>query len=188
MALIIAGIGVVGRRLAAALARVRGHAANARGVICRRHRARHSRASTCVGSLAASRAPIVFRVFGIIMIVAGVLTPFFGVERSRAVFDWWSLQTPLFMRAWGGVGGRFRVLRYLCTRSSSPSCGLTALYGLPRKCKIRLRRRRMRLRLCIRPYWVIDAHPGPARNRVLRPLFAHRPRGAAAWTVRSLAA
>lgn len=47
----------------------------------------------------ASRAAMTFRVFGIIIIVAGVLTPFFGVERARAVFDWWSLQTPLFMRA-----------------------------------------------------------------------------------------
>jgi len=51
----------------------------------------------------ASRAPMTFRVFGIIIIVAGVLTQFFGVERSRAVFDWWSLQTPLFMRAWAAL-------------------------------------------------------------------------------------
>ena len=28
---------------------------------------------------------------------------FFGIERSRAVFDWWSSQSALFMRAWSGL-------------------------------------------------------------------------------------
>lgn len=45
-----------------------------------------------------SRTPKVFRIVGILMIIAGLLTPFFGVERSRAIFDWWSSQGPLFMR------------------------------------------------------------------------------------------
>ncbi len=47
-----------------------------------------------------SRTPRTFRVLGIFMIIAGVVTPFFGVERSRAVFDWWSTQGSIFARAW----------------------------------------------------------------------------------------
>ena len=43
-----------------------------------------------------SRTPRIFRVLGVFIIIAGVITPFFGVERSRAMFEWWSTQ---------GVGG-----------------------------------------------------------------------------------
>jgi uncharacterized membrane protein len=55
----------------------------------------------------ASRLPKTIRVLGIIITVAGVLTPFFGVERSHAVFDWWSSQSALFMRAWSGLAVLF---------------------------------------------------------------------------------
>ena len=51
----------------------------------------------------ASRMPRTVRVLGIIIVVAGVLTPFFGVERSRAVFNWWSAQPSSLMRAWAGL-------------------------------------------------------------------------------------
>ena len=47
-----------------------------------------------------ARTPRTFRVLGIFMIIAGVITPFFGVERSRVVLDWWSAQGSLFARAW----------------------------------------------------------------------------------------
>lgn len=50
-----------------------------------------------------SRMPKVLRVLGILIIIAGVITPFFEVERSRAVFDWWSSQEPSFMRFSAGV-------------------------------------------------------------------------------------
>jgi hypothetical protein len=40
----------------------------------------------------------VLRIFGIVIILAGVLTLFLGVEHSRAILDWWSNQGPLFMR------------------------------------------------------------------------------------------
>lgn len=43
----------------------------------------------------ASRAPLAIRVVGIVMLVAGVITPFFGVERARAILDWWSSQGAL---------------------------------------------------------------------------------------------
>lgn len=49
-----------------------------------------------------SRAPIALRVLGVLIVIAGVITPFFGVERSRAVLDWWSSQGTAFMRV--GMG------------------------------------------------------------------------------------
>ena len=51
----------------------------------------------------ASRMPRTLRVVGILLIVAGLLGPFFGVERSRAMLDWWVAQGPLFTRAWASV-------------------------------------------------------------------------------------
>jgi len=39
-------------------------------------------------------------VLGIFIIIAGLVTPFFGMERSRALFDWWSMQGSFFTRAW----------------------------------------------------------------------------------------
>jgi uncharacterized membrane protein len=51
----------------------------------------------------ASRTPKTLRVLGVLIVIAGVLTPFIGVERSRAMLDWWSTQGPLFTRAGAGV-------------------------------------------------------------------------------------
>jgi hypothetical protein len=45
-----------------------------------------------------SRLPTALRVFGVVIILAGVFTLFLGVEHSRAILDWWSNQGPLFMR------------------------------------------------------------------------------------------
>ena len=50
-----------------------------------------------------SRTPKILRVLGAFIIIAGMVTPFFGVERSRAMLDWWSTQGSFFMRAWGIV-------------------------------------------------------------------------------------
>ena len=55
----------------------------------------------------ASRHPKILRVVGILIIIAGVLTPFFGVDRSRAVFDWLSSQGPLLVRLGAGVAAAF---------------------------------------------------------------------------------
>jgi hypothetical protein len=49
-----------------------------------------------------SRTPGVVRVLGAIVFVAGLVTPFFGPERVRAIVDWWSLQGRLVMRAGPG--------------------------------------------------------------------------------------
>jgi hypothetical protein len=47
-----------------------------------------------------SRTPRTFRILGILMIVAGVATWFFGADQSRAVFDWWVAQGSFVQRAW----------------------------------------------------------------------------------------
>lgn len=41
----------------------------------------------------ASRAPRTLRVLGVIVIIAGLTTPLFGVERARAILDWESRGT-----------------------------------------------------------------------------------------------
>ena len=51
-----------------------------------------------------SRAPRTIRVLGLIVIVAGLLTPWFGVARSRAVVDWVTRAGPWSMRFAGVVG------------------------------------------------------------------------------------
>jgi hypothetical protein len=49
-----------------------------------------------------SRAPVVIRVLGGAVLVAGFITPFFGAERARAMVDWWSSQSDVVKRAWAG--------------------------------------------------------------------------------------
>ena len=71
-----------------------------------------------------SRMPKVLRVLGILVIIAGVLTPFFGVEHSRAVLDWWSNQGPSFMRVLASVAVAFGFfIVYVVTRRRMTSRG-----------------------------------------------------------------
>jgi len=50
----------------------------------------------------ASRAPRTLRVLGLIVIIAGLTTPWFGVARARAVLNW--LASAGLMRLAAGVG------------------------------------------------------------------------------------
>jgi len=52
---------------------------------------------------AASRMPRTLRVIGGVVIVAGLLLPMFGVERTQAMLGWFSNQGSLFMRAWASM-------------------------------------------------------------------------------------
>ena len=52
---------------------------------------------------AASRMPRTVRVIGIVIIVAGLLVPWFGVERTQAMLGWFSNQGSLFMQAWASM-------------------------------------------------------------------------------------
>lgn len=57
----------------------------------------------------ASRMPRTLRVIGFLIIVGGVLTPLFGVERFQAILNWFSSQGPLLMRAWASTAVIFGV-------------------------------------------------------------------------------
>ncbi len=47
-----------------------------------------------------SRAPGLIHILGVVIIVIGVITPFFGLERFRRLLDWWSEQGSTFVRGW----------------------------------------------------------------------------------------
>ena len=47
-----------------------------------------------------SRTPRILIGLGILIIIAGLATPFIGVERSREMFDWWTSQGSMLSRAW----------------------------------------------------------------------------------------
>lgn len=48
----------------------------------------------------ASRAPILLQVLGVVALVAAFLIPFMGVDRFRALIEWWTKLSSLAMRAW----------------------------------------------------------------------------------------
>jgi hypothetical protein len=57
----------------------------------------------CVFAATASRAPRTLRVLGVMVVVAGLATPSFGVARTRLVFEWWTGAGPWFTRLVAGV-------------------------------------------------------------------------------------
>jgi uncharacterized membrane protein YoaT (DUF817 family) len=53
-----------------------------------------------IGEATASRMPRTLRILGVFIVLAGIITPFFGVERIRMIVEWWSAQSIAFMRTW----------------------------------------------------------------------------------------
>ena len=53
-----------------------------------------------IGAATASRMPRALQILGAFIILAGIITPFFGVERIRNIVEWWSAQSIGFMRTW----------------------------------------------------------------------------------------
>lgn len=51
----------------------------------------------------ASRTPLILGALGAAVLVSGLITPFFGVERAYAMFEWWAGRPGLVMRTWGGL-------------------------------------------------------------------------------------
>ncbi len=47
-----------------------------------------------------SRASLYIYILGVVGVVAGVATPFVGLHRFKAVLDWWSRQSSVFIRLW----------------------------------------------------------------------------------------
>jgi len=58
----------------------------------------------------ASRSPQVVRILGIVILVSGLITPLFGVERFRRILKWWSARPPAFQRVWAGFALLFGLL------------------------------------------------------------------------------
>jgi hypothetical protein len=50
-----------------------------------------------------SRAPKIIRILGVVIIVAGLATPLIGVERARAIVEWWAAQGSALLRVWAGI-------------------------------------------------------------------------------------
>lgn len=50
-----------------------------------------------------SRAPQALRIVGVVIFVAGLVTPLLGVERARAIVEWWAAQGSPLMRVWAVV-------------------------------------------------------------------------------------
>ena len=49
-----------------------------------------------------SRAPVLLRLFAILLIASAVVTPIFGHARYRQLIDWWSAGGALYLRIWAG--------------------------------------------------------------------------------------
>ena len=58
----------------------------------------------------ASRAPELMRILGVVIILAGLITPFFGLARFRTLLDWWSARGTAFVRAWAAFAFAFGLL------------------------------------------------------------------------------
>jgi hypothetical protein len=58
----------------------------------------------------ASRAPEPMRVVGIVIMVAGLITPLFGLERFRRLLDWWASRSSGFIRIWAVFAMGFGLL------------------------------------------------------------------------------
>ncbi len=56
--------------------------------------------ASLVGVAPASRLPRTLRIIGTLIILVGLITPLFGVERAKLVLDWWVAQGTTFMRIW----------------------------------------------------------------------------------------
>jgi len=56
-----------------------------------------------------SRAPKTLRTLGVVIIIAGIVTPLLGVEHARAIVDWWAAHGSVFMRVWAAVALAFGV-------------------------------------------------------------------------------
>lgn len=56
-----------------------------------------------IGVASTSRMPRTLRTLGVIIVVAGIITPFVGVERARGIVAWWVGQGNAFMRIWASI-------------------------------------------------------------------------------------
>ena len=53
-----------------------------------------------IAAAAVARMPMTLRIIGIVFLIAGVITPLIGVERARAMADWWLGEGWATLRLW----------------------------------------------------------------------------------------
>ena len=81
-----------------------------------------------IRAAAVSRTPVTFRVLGAFLMVMGVLTPLFGLERTRALLEWWSTHGTASLRAGAGIAaafGLFIILAMTPRRSPAERRGIS---------------------------------------------------------------
>jgi hypothetical protein len=54
-----------------------------------------------------ARTPGLLRILGVFIAVAGIATPFFGLDRFRRLLDWWSAEGDAFVRTWAAFACAF---------------------------------------------------------------------------------
>lgn len=119
MALLIAAIGVVGVAFPPALLEF-GQSLQTPSALLVAAAIRIIFGSVLVWVASASRMPRTLRVIGFLMIVGGILTPVFGVERFQAILNWFSSQGPVLMRAWASVAVIFGLFVAYVVNSPRP--------------------------------------------------------------------
>jgi len=75
-----------------------------------------------IGVASTSRMPRTLRILGAIIVVAGIITPFVGVERARGIVEWWVRQGIAFMRIWASLAvifGLFIIYAVIPRRGST---------------------------------------------------------------------
>jgi hypothetical protein len=50
-----------------------------------------------------SNAPDMLRTLGVIIFVAGFITPFLGIKRVHKMLNWWEARGPVYLRIWAGT-------------------------------------------------------------------------------------
>ena len=57
-----------------------------------------------------SHTPKILQSLGVIIFVAGFITPFIGVKRVHKLLNWWEARGPCFIRIWAGIALSFGIL------------------------------------------------------------------------------
>ena len=56
-----------------------------------------------------SHAPVMLRIFGIIILIVGIATPLLGLERHRRMIDWWVSAGRPIQLIWGAFAFAFGI-------------------------------------------------------------------------------
>jgi hypothetical protein len=74
-----------------------------------------------IGAAPGTSTPTTLRVFGLLILVNGVLTVFVGIDRARAILEWWSAHGPTVTRLFAALAlafGTFLIYSVIAGRRS----------------------------------------------------------------------